>query len=188
MKQLVWGVFAIGMLVLFSACEDDTLFWGALNQDKQARTDSVVVLPHPNLKGMVFLMGRKVPGNTCLPDSSCECCLERLIFVNDSEFVSIAYCQKNESYVRGRYHYLGSRIVLNFGGFRKEKLHLGTVENKNRESEVKSERQVETNHWELNYFECEGRPALVDEGNVLVGLKQEESAESWKAQLEEMGI
>ena len=65
---------------------------------------------------------------------------------------------------------------------------MGTVENKNRESEVKSERQVETNHWELNYFECEGRPALEDEENVLVGLKQEESAESWKAQLEEMGI
>lgn len=188
MKSIFLGiVLALGLLS-FSSCEDDNLFWGAFNKEEVQEVDSALLLPHPELTGTVYLMGRKTDNSLCQPDTSCECCLERLIFVNDSEFVSIGYCQKNESYVRGKYRYFGSRIILNFNGFRKEKLHLGMLEKKNRDSLVTSERLVSTNHWELNYFECEGKQALKDEENYLVGTRQEDSAEKWMANINEMGI
>jgi hypothetical protein len=184
MKLLQFLIF----IFLISSCDSDWLP-GIQSSSNKAEIDSFLLLPHPQVGNSVFLFGPKFDSLNCkLFDDSCTCCRERLVFTNDSEFISISYCEKNESFCKGKYIFYGPQVILNFGNKRidyiLQKDHLYKAADKF----TIAERNNQIAPWILVNFNCSDKIGLKNETESLFGFADTVSTDFMLTQMKNKGI
>ena len=158
-------------LSLIVACDSD---WvpGIQASSESEKVDTISMLPHPEVKGKVFLLGPKINSDQCkLEEDDCTCCRERIAFLNDSDFISISYCEENQSYCKGRYRFYGPQVILNFSGKRVDHLLQKDLIYKSADKKTLSERQNQNSQWVLVKFDCGSQLGLKNETESLFGFE-----------------
>ena len=184
MKLLQYLIF----ILLISACNSD---WvpGIQSSSNRAEIDSFLLLPHPEVKGSVYLFGPKMDSLNCkLSDDSCTCCRERLVFTNDSEFVSISYCEENESFCKGKYMFYGPQLILNFSNKRIDYILQKDHLYKSADKRTISERTTQMAPWILVNYNCPVKNGLKNETESLFGFADTVSTEFIINEMKSTGV
>ncbi|MFY8021939.1 MAG: hypothetical protein ACOVP1_12105 [Bacteroidia bacterium] len=153
------------------ACDAD---WvpGIQASSESEKIDSFSMLPHPEVNGKVFLLGPQVNSANCnLAEDACSCCRERIVFINDSNFISISYCEDNQSYCKGNYRFYGPQVILNFSGKRIDHILQKDLIYKSADKKTLSQRQNQTQQWILVPFNCGSHQGLKNESESLFGFE-----------------
>jgi hypothetical protein len=167
MKLLQYLIF----IFLISSCDSDWVPGIKASSDK-AEIDSFLLLPSPKVKGSVFLFGPKVDSLNCkLSEAACNCCRERLIFTNDSEFIAISYCEENESFCKGKYIFYGPQVILNFSNKRFDYILQKDHLYKSADRRTISERVNQMAPWIFVNFNCSEKIGLKNESETLFGFE-----------------
>ena len=73
--------------------------------------DSTNINRMTSLSGQVYFYAPEIDSLTCEAIGACDCCSGNLIFLNDSDFISMDYCESSTSYTRGTYHFLNNNLL-----------------------------------------------------------------------------
>ena len=76
-----------------------------------------------NLSGKVFLYAPELDTITCLAHGECDCCTGNYLFLNDKEFVTIDYCEADNTYSKGTYEIKNGNVLLHYDGLSINKIY-----------------------------------------------------------------
>lgn len=65
-----------------------------------------------SLAGQVYFYAPEIDSLTCASTGACDCCSGHIIFLNDTSFVSLDYCESETSYSKGSYHFSNNDLVI----------------------------------------------------------------------------
>jgi hypothetical protein len=80
--------------------------------DSKSFSDSTGISIMTSLSGQVYLYAPEIDSLTCEATGACDCCSGNLIFLNDSAFISMDYCESSTSYSKGTYQFLNGNLVI----------------------------------------------------------------------------
>lgn len=148
MKNRITNILFIS-LILF-ACDTE-------NKNNKERHEA-------GFANSVYYFTSNFDSTNCKVYSACDCCSENVVFLNESEFVTISYCQGNEGYFKGKYVILDSTLQLNFNSsyvlneynWEYELDTTGTVKNQYTIKKMKSNERPKR----LNIFYCKKQVCL----------------------------
>jgi hypothetical protein len=169
------------------SCDSDWLP-GIKSSINKTEVDSFSLLPHANVQGKMFLFSPGIDTVNCYQKDSCTCCRERIIFENDSEFISISYCEQNESYCKGKYVLYGPQVILNFNAVRVDYILQKDLIYKTEDKITVSERISPTNQWILAEFGCQSKKGLKTENENLFGFEDSIDKNEYLEQIKHKGI
>jgi len=113
MKYQPSALSLILCLFIFSSCnhKDSTI----PKQDSLARNNN------QSLAGQLYLFAPEYDSTNFVATGACDCCSANTVFLDDSIFLYISYCDDGCSYVRGIYHVRDSTLSMNFDSLIVEK-------------------------------------------------------------------
>ncbi len=87
------------------------LFAGLLacNSNKQPQGHA-----QTSLAGTVYLFAPEFDSTTGAATGACDCCSGNAVFLTDSTFVMIDYCEADYSYTKGKYYITGDELQMDF--------------------------------------------------------------------------
>jgi hypothetical protein len=126
MKFFIINTIAILLLACNSATED-----------KQVVSSENIILT--SLSGEVYFYGPELDTTTCKATGECDCCSGKILFINDSVFVEIDYCEGNTGYCKGHYYLNKGDVIMKI-----DSLHVN--------QEYNWEKETDTNKTAPDYF------------------------------------
>lgn len=102
----------------------------------------------------VYYFTSNFDSTNCKVFSACDCCSENIVFLNESEFITISYCLGNEGYFKGNYVILDSTLQLNFNKFY-------VLNEYNWEYELDTTGTIK-NQYNIKKLKCDERPKRLD--------------------------
>lgn len=72
-------------------------------QSKRGPKEISVGADKLELAGKILIYGPDVDATTCEVFGQCDCCAGHYVFINESEFVAIDYCEADQTYRKGTY-------------------------------------------------------------------------------------
>lgn len=80
--------------------------------DDVVQAEFVSIVPTISLARQLYFYAPELDTVTCEATGACDCCSGQILFLNDSEFVSIDYCESDADYCKGKYHLANNNLVL----------------------------------------------------------------------------
>ena len=117
MKYFTPGLILMISLLFFSSCtsHDATL----------SKQDSLAKPPDQSLAGKLYFFAPEYDSTLFVTTGACDCCSANTIFLDDSNFLYIDYCDEGDSYSKGTYHLRNNELEMNFDSLSVEKLYPG---------------------------------------------------------------
>lgn len=103
-RHLILFIFIIGLV----SCESPT----SVSSDNSNHSDSIQTVSPISLAGQVYFYAPELDTITCKATGACDCCSGEFLFLNDSEFVSVDYCEFDASYNKGMYRFVDGDIEI----------------------------------------------------------------------------
>ncbi|MBX2946813.1 MAG: hypothetical protein KF725_13345 [Cyclobacteriaceae bacterium] len=72
-------------------------------QPKRGPEETSVDVDKLELTGKILIYGPDVDATTCEVFGQCDCCAGHYVFINESEFIAIDYCEADQTYRMGTY-------------------------------------------------------------------------------------
>ncbi|RZJ65736.1 MAG: hypothetical protein EOO50_12615 [Flavobacterium sp.] len=69
-----------------------------------------------DVSGKTFSFGPELIAETCEISAECDCCGSDFLFLDDSRFVVVAYCLEGDTFLKGKYEVVGSKIKMTYEG------------------------------------------------------------------------
>ena len=83
------------------------------SRDKIAhQRDTLSDVTPASLVGQVYFYAPELDIALCQANGACDCCSGQILFLNDSDFVLIDYCESDADYNKGTYGFVGNNLVL----------------------------------------------------------------------------
>ena len=102
----------------------------------------------------VYYFTSDFDSTNCKVYSACDCCSENVLFLNEHEFITISYCQGNESYFKGKYVILDNTLQLNYDSSY-------VLNEYNWDHEFDTTRTIK-NEFNIKKLKCKERPKRLD--------------------------
>ncbi|RZJ69714.1 hypothetical protein [Flavobacterium sp.] len=109
MKKIV----ALAVLSLFIGCGKEK---SVQNTEGKPSESTQKPLAIADVSGKAFSFGPEFNAETCEIIAECDCCGSDFLFLDDSRFVVIAYCLEGDSFLKGTYRIVGSKIEMTYEG------------------------------------------------------------------------
>ncbi|MBX3163602.1 MAG: hypothetical protein KF900_03920 [Bacteroidetes bacterium] len=113
MKQLAVILLAIG---LFSCNSNEDI-----RENKEAKIQDSVIeyfkddIFQFSLAGNIYTYAPKLD-STCQAYGECDCCSGNYLFINETDFIIIDYCEADYIYSKGTYELKGDKVFLHYSG------------------------------------------------------------------------
>ena len=118
MKYLLAGLCLLMVSVHFTSCgSHDTV---ALKQDSLTKN------PNQSLAGQLYFFAPEYDSVNFVATGECDCCSANTLFVDDSVFLYVDYCDEGCTYLKGNYHVQNNELSLNFDSLTVEKSYAGS--------------------------------------------------------------
>jgi len=90
------------------------------------KQDSLAKNPNQSLAGQLYFFAPEYDSTNYVATGACDCCSANTLFVDDSVFLYIDYCDEGCSYLKGIYRVQNNELSLNFDKVTVEKSYAGS--------------------------------------------------------------
>jgi hypothetical protein len=113
MKNLTLGLSMIFISACFTACDT--------HDAAMQKQDSLVKDQNLSLAGQLYFFAPEYDSTHFVATGACDCCSANTVFLDDSVFLYIDYCDEGCSYTRGAYHMRNGNLEMHFDSLKVEK-------------------------------------------------------------------
>jgi len=112
--KLLASFFTILLFLSCSSSADKTTHSDSLATTTIAPTNNIATKPseRQSLEGKIFFFAPELDQTTCQATGACDCCSYNILFITDSTFVLIDYCETGYSYNKGSYMLDNTSLTL----------------------------------------------------------------------------
>lgn len=112
--KLIISFFIILFLISCNSSVDKTYKADSLTKNNDPIIKDTVnkQANRQSLAGKIFLFAPELDSKTCTVTGACDCCSSNILFLSDSSFLMIDYCEANYSYSKGIYYMDNSSLRL----------------------------------------------------------------------------
>jgi hypothetical protein len=115
MKNSFPGLMLILAFAGFSSCKS--------HDTAAPKVDSLSKNPNSSLAGQLYLFAPEYDSTNFVAKGDCDCCAANAVFLNDSVFLYIDYCDEGCSYFKGTYRMQSEILEMNFDSLTVDKLY-----------------------------------------------------------------
>jgi hypothetical protein len=101
LRNIILSTFTIGLV----ACNTKT-------NDKRTEDNSVSTIK--SLAGQVYFFAPELDTTTCEATGGCDCCSSDILFLDNTSFITISYCESDEQIFRGTYQIDYYKVYLHY--------------------------------------------------------------------------
>jgi hypothetical protein len=119
-----------------------------------------------NLAGQVFFFAPELDTTECVATGACDCCASHCLFLDESNFILISYCDSDEEYFSGTYKIDGNKVFLHYSD---KKVVSELKEDMNEEIQddyVVYSEKAEASNVTFTTFNCRGQMLLKIEDEI----------------------
>ena len=91
------------------------------------KQDSLAKTTNASLAGQLFFFAPEYDSTHFVATGACDCCSANTVFLDDSVFLYVDYCDEGCSYVKGIYHIRNDKLEMKFDSLTVEKTYSGAV-------------------------------------------------------------
>lgn len=126
MKMLCTGTRLMAIILYFISCTNpaQTIINGDSAVTGKTSVDSSGLPTDQNrnsLAGKLYLFGPELDSINVQAMGNCDCCTADVLFLIDSSFLMIGYCESNSSFQKGKYRLDDKTLELSFDAKRVDK-------------------------------------------------------------------
>lgn len=126
MKILCSGIGLMAVILYSISCSNpaqtmpnrNSAVAGKISVDSSGLTTN---LERRSLAGKLYLFGPEFDSTNVQAVGDCDCCTADVLFLTDSSFLMIVYCESNSSFQKGKYRLNDKTLELSFDGKRVDK-------------------------------------------------------------------
>jgi hypothetical protein len=114
MKFLFNGIPVFLIIILLQACANTS-------QTDLKKDSSAIDRERHLLTGKLYFFAPEFDSTHLVATGACDCCSADVVFLDDSSFLSIDYCDEGCSYVKGKYQIDDQGLTMNYDSLTVEK-------------------------------------------------------------------
>lgn len=102
---------------IFTSCLLATLLVSCNNADKKTDPSDKPETPTQatnNLSGHVYYFAPAIDSTKCTVIAECDCCSDDFLFLNENDFIRIAYCMAEQTVIKGTYAFEKDNVILKY--------------------------------------------------------------------------
>ena len=130
------------LLITFFACNSRTN--SNKTHDNSASTTTV-----KSLAGQVYFFAPEFDTTACEANGACDCCSSNTLFLDNTKFITICYCESNEQIFKGSYQIDNDKVHLQYDTLEVDKEYNWEIEAETAGT-VKTEYFIKTQKTEAN--------------------------------------
>lgn len=101
------NITLLTLLVGLFACNTKT-------NNNKAEDSSTSTTTIKSLSGQVYFFAPELDTTTCEATGACDCCSSNILFLDNTNFITICYCEADEQIFRGTYQIDKDKVLLQY--------------------------------------------------------------------------